>query len=211
MPRETFLRTIGTAASAIGHDLTRAAWSEPAALAEYTVGGLAGHLARAAITVDRYLDEPPPEQTHNLTDAVSYFVEAMGSEDPIDSDMHRQVRHRGEEAGSIGPDALIVEIDATKRRLSLRLQREASNRRVSVFGGRAMDLNCYLETRIVELVVHTDDLTASVGLDMPEVDGRALAITRRVLSNVAAQRHGEMAVIRSHARSERSNGSATAF
>ena len=211
MPRETFLRSIDTAASVIGHARTKAAWDDESALAEYTVGGLAGHLARAAITVDRYLDEPAPPAEDSLLDAAEYFIDAMGVDDPITSEVHRQVRHRGEQAGSIGPEALTAEIEATRARLAQRLTSEPDTRCLRVFGGRAMGLNCYLETRIVELVVHTDDLAASVGIDSPDYDAAALRTTRRVLSEIAARRNGDIALIRMHARSERATQDVTAF
>jgi hypothetical protein len=37
-----------------------AAWGEPSALRKLTVRGLAGHLARAVVTVSDYLAAPPP-------------------------------------------------------------------------------------------------------------------------------------------------------
>lgn len=204
MPRETFLSTTCVAASVIGQPIIAKAWGEPSALAGYSVGGLAGHLARAAITVDRYLDDPPPSNCDGLPDAAAYFVQAMASHDPLDSSIHITVRQRGEEAGSIGPEALVSEIEAIRRRLAGRLSHEPPDRCLKVFGGAPMGLNAYLETRIVELVVHIDDLTSSVGIENPDFDQNALGITTRVLAEVAARRHGHVAVIRALARRERS-------
>lgn len=146
-PGEHFFSTTRAAAFVIGLPAVSAAWEQPSALAGYSVGGLAGHLARAAITVDRYLDDLPPSDGDGLPDSAAYFVQAIANHDPLKSSNHIRVRERGEEAGSIGPEALVAEIEDIRRRLTDRLLEEPPDRRLSVFGGASMGLNCYLETR----------------------------------------------------------------
>jgi hypothetical protein len=65
-----------------------------------------------------------------------------------------------------------------------------------------MRLDDYLETRLVELVVHDDDLATSV--DVPtELPGEALELAIDHLVAVARFRHGDLAVVRALARRER--------
>jgi hypothetical protein len=60
----------------------------------------------------------------------------------------------------------------------------------------------YLATRIVELVVHGDDLASSVGLDWePPFEAGALAIG--ILVQIASDQNGAVEVLRVLARSER--------
>jgi hypothetical protein len=49
-----------------------AGWSRPSALPEFGISGLAGHLARAVLNVERYLAAPVPPDAPKLG-AVTYF------------------------------------------------------------------------------------------------------------------------------------------
>jgi hypothetical protein len=55
----------------------------------------------------------------------------------------------------------------------------------------------------VELVVHADDLAASVGVEPTPPQPAATAVAIDVLVGVARVRHGDMAVLRALARRER--------
>ena len=66
-------------------------WSEPSALAMLSVGGLAGHLARAFDTVELYLDEPEPPDADLLSPS-AYFVGALSAAGDLTGPMHTGVR-----------------------------------------------------------------------------------------------------------------------
>jgi hypothetical protein len=66
-----------------------------------------------------------------------------------------------------------------------------------------MTLDEYLRTRVVELVVHADDLAASVGVEPVPPQPATTAVAIDVLVGVARIRHGDMAVLRALARRER--------
>jgi hypothetical protein len=61
-----------------------------------------------------------------------------------------------------------------------------------------------LLTRMLEIVVHTDDLALSLGIRTPEFPAEVFAPVRDLLVRLAAQRHGQSAVISALTRSERS-------
>ena len=61
----------------------------------------------------------------------------------------------------------------------------------------------YLVTRVVEIVVHTDDLSASVSIPTPHFDASTVNLAIDCLMDVARLRHGDMAVLRALARRER--------
>jgi uncharacterized protein (TIGR03083 family) len=177
-------------------------WSEPSALAMLSVGGLAGHLARAFDTVELYLDEPePPDE--DLLSPSAYFVGALRAAGDLSGPMHTGVRERGEDAGRKGPVALVADLREQIERLTVRLETERSDRRVTVMRGMArMTLDDYLPTRIVEMTVHADDLAASVGAEAPDL-GDALDVAIDVLVATAIESHGKAAVLRALARRER--------
>ena len=202
MDAATFLRTAELAEQAIERAGAAAVWSEPSALVGYTVGGLAGHLARAVLTVDRYLDQPVPAA--EPTDAAGYVVRVLGAHDPVASTFHDQVRRRGEQEASQGPAALVDALRTDRLTLTDRKASLEPGTPIAVLEDTVLSVEDYLDTRLVELVVHLDDLGVSVGGDGAE-DLPAAAYERvaAVLAVVAPRRVGPLATVRSLARRER--------
>jgi hypothetical protein len=62
----------------------------------------------------------------------------------------------------------------------------------------------WLPTRVMELVVHGDDLAASVGIDAPP-PSEAAAVTIDLMVALARAVHGDLAVVRALARRERAS------
>ena len=198
-----FLQTAEVVEDALASPRVAERWDDPSALEGYTVAGLAGHLARAVLTVARYLDAPPPDATREPVDAAGYLVEALADHDPVTSDLHTRVRQRGAEAAADGPQALVDQVHEARLEVFRRLPGLAPDHRVGVFGGTPMRLDDYLETRLVELVVHLDDLAVSVGGDVERVPAAAFEVVATVLARVAARRVGGLATVRALARRER--------
>lgn len=203
MQAHTFLTTADVAERMIASPQVAEMWDEDSVLEGYTVGGLAGHLARAVLTVDRYLtqaDEPDGEPT----DAAGYLLRALGSHDPVSSDFHARVRERGEQEAREGPTALVNRMHEARRSLADTLAVIEPSRRLAVLDGTVMSIEDYLETRLLELVVHLDDLAVSIGEDGPTgIPGDAYATVAAVLARVAVERAGPLETIRSLARRER--------
>jgi hypothetical protein len=178
-----------------------AAWSSPSALEGMTVGGVAGHLVRALETVETYLDEPEPPADDELLSAPAYYVRALDSAPP---ELHEGIRARGEAAGAVGAAALADEHEARQVRLAVRLPTERADRRVRVLRGQAsMTLEEYLPTRLVEIVVHADDLAVSVGEPTPVFPTAVMDAVVGTLVATARRRHGDGAVVRALTRRER--------
>jgi hypothetical protein len=205
-----FLTCADRAADAIAAPAVAAAWERASALEGYTVAGLAGHLARAVVTVETYLasTDDGPVRDDDLTDASGYLVAVLGEHDPVTSDLHRAVRVRGLEAAADGPGALAGDVRGTTARLRDGLDDAALRRPVRVRDGLALPLGEYLRTRVVELVVHLDDLAESVDGQPGDafadpLPDEAYRVAAAVLAEAAARRAGGLAVVRSLARRER--------
>jgi hypothetical protein len=202
-----FLTCAGRAADAIASPEVAAAWDAGSALEGYAVAGLAGHLARAVLTVETYLDRAPDgveDDAGALTDASGYLVAVLGEEDPVSSDLHRGVRLRGAETAADGPSALAAAVRDTVARLGGRLDEATLGRPLRVLDGVTLTVADYLRTRLVELVVHLDDLAVSVERSFADtLPDEAFAEVADVLARVAVRRHGGLATVRSLARRER--------
>lgn len=196
---DTFLTTARIAVGFVASPAVRATWHEPSALPEYNVGALAAHLGRALVSVDAYRSAPPPPDGAEPIDAATYFVMALGDHDPVTSRIHQGVRRRAADAAAGGPEHLAEDLSAVYERLEVGLD---PTQRVGVFGDLVMELGEYLETRIVELVVHMSDLARSVGAVEPALPEHAWRIAAGVLTSVVLQRSDSRAVTLGLARAD---------
>ena len=179
------------------------AWTKASALEGYDVGSLVGHVVSATGALERYLDGDPA--TSAPITAARYYASLPAPADA--AELHRQVRERGQAIGREGPAEVLDRLDALARRLRDRLEREAPTRLIAVLGGVAIEIDQYVLTRIVELVVHGDDVAASVGLEFsPPAAAARLAV--ETLVAVALEGHGATAVLRALTRRERDAGNA---
>lgn len=164
------------------HDLVRRIgdeqWDRPG-LGEWDVRGLVGHTARAILTVETYLSaEEPVERT--VPDAVAYYRALAGTRaDPV------EVAHRGVEAGRALGDRPADAIDEAIDRACALVARQRRGRLVEV-AGHGIELNEYLRTRVLELVVHTIDLSRATGV-VPALPAEAVEATCALAGALAAR------------------------
>jgi hypothetical protein len=175
-----------------------AAWDEPSVVLGYTVGGLAGHVLGATSAIERYLDLTPGD--HVATTKGAYYAVVPSTADA--PDLHADIRARAAALAARGQQAVIEDLDALCTRLRQRLATEPPTRVVEVMGGTILALDDYLETRVIEVVVHCDDIAVSVGATS-NVPSEAASIAVSHLLEVARHRHGDIALVRAFTRRER--------
>ena len=199
--RSLLLDTAHAACDLVAAPEVAARWDEPSALPRFLVRGLAGHLvATGTSVVVRYLDVPEPRG--ETIDPATYYVTVLTTDDP-DAELHQGIRARGEAAAAGGPEALVAEGRRVLDDLARRLAAEPADRRVQVAAGLVLTLDDYLVTRLLELVVHADDLAVSVGIPTPAVDAAVLDPVLDCLVRMGRRRHGDLAVLRALTRRER--------
>lgn len=199
--RECFLEAASDAVALLSRPEVALKWEEPSVLAEFSVGALAGHLLRGIATVEIYLESAMP--SGEFIDAAHYYHSFDVTPD-LSSSLNRDVRERGREMAKGGSVAVAEEAHSVMERLAVRLENEPSQRCVEVRGGRAIYLDEYLRTRVVEVVVHADDLALSVGFrDGVHLASSTAGVAIEVLVELARLRHGDIAVLRALTRRER--------
>ncbi|GLZ75622.1 hypothetical protein Afil01_04290 [Actinorhabdospora filicis] len=174
-PWPLFHATARTARDLIASAPVAAAWDAPAALPELTVGALAGHLGRQILNLGRFLDVPLSPDTPRM-DLATWFRDGAGgkSDQPLDSATHRAIRARAAEHAANGPAALAAEVSEALIALDRHVPAEDPARWVDIFGNHAVTLDTLLTTRLVELVVHSDDLAVSVAAPTPTFPPEAM-------------------------------------
>ena len=195
-----FLDAAGQAADLLARREVAAHWEDDSALALFTVSALAGHLLRGMTVVEQYLQGPEPDG--EPVSAAEYFHFLRVSAD-ITAPANEAIRARGADTAAGGPTVVAAEAASARARLPELLAAVDPARRLRVVGGLVTTLDAYLRTRIVELVVHADDLATSVGVATPVCSADAADIAIDTLVGVARLRHGDGAVVRALTRRER--------
>lgn len=201
--RSGFLSAAREAAILLGRSEVAEHWDSKSVLPEFSISGLCGHLLRSVKTVEIYLDVDEPEG--DPLSAAGYY-HALDIETDINSAVNRSVRSRGEESAMGGTANVAREARLLVDRLTTRLAREPIDRKLRVIRDLVVSLDDYLRTRIVELVVHSDDLALSVGIGNERIlEPPVSSIAIGTLVDLACLRHGELAVLRALTRRERDN------
>ena len=179
-------------------------WEVPSALAGWTNGGLAGHLARSAFNLERALDRVPDGDAG--TDVVGYY--AATDRDEAASPVGRRIRELGDQEAARGPVVLADRFVASVA--AIRMRAPGPGTRVELFG-RPMTVADCAAACLLELVVHTDDLAVSLAVTPPGFRPEAVDVVVTALARIAVRRHGTAAVVRALARSERAPATISAF
>ena len=189
-----FLEGGRVVAEAIADPAVAAAWDRPSVLEDQLVSGLAGHVARGVWAVGEYLEAGPAQGPVAFGSAGEYFTVFAES---ASTDDHRAIRDRGAAVAAVGRDELIRRLEDWLVVLGPRLRSLEVDHLVAVLSGKVMRLEDYLTTRIVEQVVHLDDLARSIGRGPWSLPTGAQALAIAVGTDIAARRRGSDAVIRS--------------
>jgi uncharacterized protein (TIGR03083 family) len=164
-----FLDVVG----AIGPDQ----WAGPG-LGEWTVRELVGHTARALTTITLYLvdgDEADALDVE-LDDVVEYYRTALA--DPA---IHDAVAKRGREAGEWLAEDPVATCTAEADAALAAIDGASDDAKARTIAG-VMWLTDYLDSRLMELVLHTLDICAATGQPIQPPGGPA----QRVLDILAA-------------------------
>jgi uncharacterized protein (TIGR03083 family) len=200
--RDQYLSAARTALALLEDDAVARAWTEPSALEGFTVGGLAAHLANQIVSVATALDtDLAGKPTVALLD---HYGRAAWLAADIDNEVNMAIRAGSEHRAGPGPATVLADTRAALARLDADLAGlDVAAPRTNPHWAYAMRLDDLLRTRIMEFVVHADDLAHSVGIATPGFDADAFDTAVWILTRLAAARHGQAALIRALARSER--------
>lgn len=196
--RNQFLLGVDVVLEAVSDPRVVAAWNDDSILEGQSVGSLASHLARGSVCVVLdYLAVEVATTEINFDSAAEYFAVLLDSLTDAD---HESVRQRGADVAQAGPTQVGEELATKIDELRIQLASQPADRLVSVYGGTVMRLDDYLWTRIVEQVVHLDDLARSLDIEpwANPPDAEALAISCG--AEIGRQRRGGAAMIRSLVR-----------
>ncbi|MEU8264322.1 maleylpyruvate isomerase N-terminal domain-containing protein [Micromonospora sp. NPDC048999] len=208
MIREAFLESSEAALGLLREAALAERWSKPSALPDFSTGGLARHLANQITRTVTYLAAAPGDSAISVLD---HFTGNAWVTSGVDSADNIDIRHRSEQAAAATtPEELADDVDAALRELQTVLPAQSADRIVDL-DDWGLTVNDFLLTRVMELVVHTDDLAVSLDIPTPPLPDHATEATIQLLSRIAAWRHGQLSVVRALARQERAPASIAAL
>jgi hypothetical protein len=209
IPR-AYLTAVDTVAELLGRPDVAHAWDSPSALAEWRVGGLAGHLAAQAFLGVRLLENGPSTQYPISID--EHYERAAWVTAKVDDDVSASIRAGGDADAQAGPATLVDRVrTARDRAAELLADTDESLVLLVPWQGWSLRRDDLLTTRMMEIAVHSDDLAASVGVTAPPLPGDVLGPVLALLTRLALRRHGQSAVLAALTRAERAPGSIAAF
>jgi hypothetical protein len=199
--RALVVDAVDAATELIGRAVVAARWDEPSALAGMTVGALCAHLVRAAGATLAYLDRTPPsaEPTAALLAPVTYFHAA------IDSPIHEQIKDVSADEARAGHAEVTTRCREVAASMRTRFAAEPTDRLVGALGGRMLTLDDFCRTRLIEVLLHVDDVAASIGVEPPAAPAESVTIVVDTLAGIARMVHGDRAVLHALARAERAD------
>jgi uncharacterized protein (TIGR03083 family) len=211
MTVDPYLSAARTAGELLRSPVLAERWDAPSALADFRISGLAGHLGRGVFSLEQYLAAELPQDVPPI-DAVTYLATItteLGADPSAEG--NTMVRDRGEADAAAGPQDLADRYDAAVARLAGTLPGLTGDLTVLMIGRFVVPLHECLITRMIELLVHADDLAVSLGVPTPDFDDRAADLVVGALAGAARRRHGTLPVLRALSRSERATAPISAF
>ncbi|WP_043346956.1 maleylpyruvate isomerase N-terminal domain-containing protein [Beutenbergia cavernae] len=209
LDHDAVVRAAEQAVDLARHDAVVAAWGTESALPGMTVGGLARHLVSQPECAVEFLGLPVPAGAERVP--LSVYAGLLDWLDaPVDAEENTSIRDDFNEMAGEGYEASIAVGDAACAALPEAI-RAAGPATFVPWQGCALATDDFLLVRLLEIVVHTDDLATSLGLPTPRFEPAVLEPVLGLLAVLAQRRHGQDAVVRTLARAERAGGTVSAF
>jgi uncharacterized protein (TIGR03083 family) len=157
-------------------ELTPAQWAAPSGLPGWDVTLLVVHIVRQVEALRLILAEPPAPPGTAVTSLDTWALSTAGIADRLDAATREQAAHTADPVAALDAEAALL---PAQRQEALRADRLTAQ---PFSGMRAAD---FTVTRLVELVVHSDDLARATGGEVP-LDRQALAAAVRLLADALA-------------------------
>ncbi len=207
--RDGVLAAAGIAADLVRHPEIAERWTDESACAGMTVGGLAFHLGSQVDLMVRLLQAGPSDLTPiPLTE---HYARAAWVSSGPDDEANVGIREGSDDLAQSGPDALATLVEARLEALPAVLGVAPDAPILVPWQGWALTARDFLVTRLMETVVHSDDLAASAGLPTPDFPDVVVTPVLDLLTTLAVRRHGVTALVRALARPQRAPATVAAF
>jgi len=203
---EVYLGAVDWLIGVLNRDEVTAAWAEPSCVPFYSVGGVAAHAVHSVMWLEQLLRDTEPVGLRKVT--LGEFFGPNRVDVPQDDDVvSAALRSAAEAFALVGMSMVVTGCRDSRDAVEGLLGAMPADRAVPVIrvaGGQA-PLRDYLKSRVLEVVVHGDDVASSVpGLRVPDPPDACLTVCLDVCVELARSRVGGLGALRAFTRGERS-------
>jgi hypothetical protein len=196
----------------IGRPEVAESWVAESSCTGMTVGALTRHLVEQTRYVVGLLAPdapaaPPGTETISL---LEHYARSDWVGADLDDEANRFVLVKSEEQAREGVEAAVALQDALVTELPDVLDAAPASTFVP-WDGASLPTDDFLVTRLMEMVVHSDDLACSVDVSVPDFGPAVLEPVLGLLTALAVVRHGQDAVVRTLTRPQRAPATIAAF
>jgi len=209
LDRAAAVRAVDALVDLVSAPGVAAGWGRESALPGMTVGGLVRHLVSQPECAVEFLHAVPPANAETVS-LVDYYARVDWLHAPLDAAENTSIRDGFNELARPGQGASLDILNQARADLPRAIA--AAGPTVYVpWQDCALNLDDFLVCRLLELVVHADDLAASLGCRTPQFEDAVRDPVVALLAVLSVRRRGQDAVVRALARTERATGSVSAF
>jgi hypothetical protein len=180
------------------------AWGRPSTVARYTVGGVAAHAVHGVLWLEQVLKDAEPMGLRKVR--IPEYLGLNRVEGENDEPFGASLRSAAEVFAETGAHIVAAALTVSRDELVTLLGAAHASRAVPVIRvpGAYAPLSEYLPTRILEAIVHGDDIACSVpGLKVPDPPHAAVTSCLEVCLELARSRVGDLGSLRAFTRVER--------
>ena len=210
-----FLVAAESALALLGEVAVLQRWSEPSALAQMSVGAVAAHLGSQVLLVHAAVTAGTAVTDERPVPLLEHYSRVAWVEADVDDAPNVVIRAVAEESAGPGHDALVRSVEQALADLRSAFSTDLPTGLPPAIRlphwDWAVSFEDFLVTRVMEIVVHSDDLAVSVDADPPRLPDPVLGPVLALLVGLSLRKHGQSAVVRTLSRSERAPRSVSAF
>lgn len=210
LDRGAVVRAVQALVDLIAAPEVAGAWLRESALPGMTVGGLTRHLVSQVESAVEFLAIPPPPAHAPVVPLAELYRRTDWFAAPLDAVENTSIRDGFNATAAGGPAHSLAILRRSLADLPAALAAAGATTYVP-WQDCSLATDDFLVVRLMEVVVHADDLAVSTGLPVPAFDVEVVRPVVALLAVLAAQRHGTAATVRALARAERAGGPASAF
>jgi Mycothiol maleylpyruvate isomerase N-terminal domain len=210
---EDYLAAADAAVGLLASGEVAGRWAGPSACEGFTVGGLAAHLGWQVESARWAVESERPAAGAVATELTAHYALAAWIGTGLESPANVGIRDRGEQRAEVGAAETVRLAREAREYLAERFASLTPGEPIAVpwVEGRVLTVEDLLTTRLLELLIHADDLAVSADVLTPEFPESAYARVIDVLTRLSVQVNGPLAVLRALSRSERAPKSVSAF
>ncbi len=208
--REVFVEAAETALPVIEHELVAKHWDQPSALPRMSIGALATHLAGQVVSAHAAFASPAAASRETPLPVLEHYGRSSWIDEGLDGETNVSIRSGAEHTAEEGRDAVV---ERCERALSsLRGWSGDTPPIVRMpWWQWSLSTDDFLLTRMMEVVVHCDDLAVSLDVPTPEFPRTVIRPVLTLLTTLAVRKHGQPDVLRALTRRERAPQSLAVF